>query len=368
MKILRVELGTLAMPLKKPFKTALRMVTEACDVVICLRTDTGLVGFGSAAPTPAITGETTESILGVLTHICQPLLVGLQSDEFWSLRHRLARMLAHNTSALAALDMALFDLEAQSAGMALHTFLGAHCSSLTSDLTISVGDPAQMAADALEAVQERGFGILKIKLGLEPEHDVARVKAIRAAVGPGVTLRLDANQGWAPKEAVRIIHTLEDAGVGLDLVEQPVRAADVKGLRYVTSRVATEVAADEAVMTPQDAVRVLSEGAADVIVLKLLKAGGIAQTLKIAHIAEGFGVTCMMGCMLESKIGVSAAAALAASLPIVTRIDLDAPMLHAADVLQGGGVLCTGGPVLTLQGSLPGLGIKTLQGFTPSLT
>ena len=163
-----------------------------------------------------------------------------------------------------------------------------------------------------------------------------RVAAIREAVGPNVQLRVDANQGWEAKEAVRIIRAMEDRGLCLDLVEQPVPALDTDGLEHVTRNVETPILADEAVFSPRDAKNIIRRGAADLINIKLMKTGGIWNALQICRMAEESGVECMLGCMLESRLSVAAAAHLAAGQKIITRADLDGPSLCAIDPYEGG--------------------------------
>ena len=174
-----------------------------------------------------------------------------------------------------------------------------------------------MVEDSLDAVKQ-GFDILKVKVGKEGEKDVERIAAIRAAVGPDVQLRVDANQGWEAKEAVRIIRAMEDRGLCLDLVEQPVPAMDTDGLEHVTRNVETPILADEAVFSPRDAENIIRRRAADLINIKLMKTGGIWNALQICRMAEENGVECMLGCMLESRLSVAAAAHLAAGQKIVT--------------------------------------------------
>jgi L-alanine-DL-glutamate epimerase-like enolase superfamily enzyme len=192
-----------------------------------------------------------------------------------------------------------------------------------------------MAQDSIEAVR-RGYKTLKIKVGLDSQMDIKRIQAIRDAVGYNVDLRLDANQGWKPKEAVMLLRKMEDKGFNIELVEQPVSANDLEGLKYVTQNVNTPILADESVFSPFDAVKIIQNRAADLINIKLMKTGGIHNALKICSVAEIYGVECMIGCMLESKISVSAAVHLAASKSIITKIDLDGPGLCKEDPVDGG--------------------------------
>ena len=359
MKITAIQTTEIRIPLRTPFKTALRTVDSVHDVLVRVQTDTGEVGYGEAPPTAVITGDTIGSIRNAIEEFIAPALVGMDVEDLDCVMTRLDRCILKNTSAKAAVDMAIYDLYAKSCGKPLYRVLGGAKKEIETDLTISVNPIPQMVADAHEAVN-RGFNILKIKVGKEGLKDVARLRAIREAVGPGVVIRVDANQGWEPKQAVRIITALEDAGVAPELVEQPVDAHDLAGLAFVTSNVCTPILADESVFGPADALEVLRRHAADLINIKLMKAGGIWQAQNICAIAETCGVQCMIGCMLESKIAVSAAAHLAAARSVVTRADLYGPSLCSEDPY-------TGGPVFEgsriLMNEAPGLGITAVPGF-----
>ena len=203
------------------------------------------------------------------------------------------------------------------------------------DITISVNEPEEMARDAANAV-ERGYDCLKVKVGANPELDVERLRAVRQAAGDDICLRIDANQAWQPRQAVRILNEMQEQGLRLELVEQPVKAYDLEGLKYVTDHSYVPVLADESVFSPRDAMKVLELRAADLINIKLMKCGGIYNALKIASAAEIYGVECMIGCMLEAKISVNAAAELACARKIFTRIDLDGPVLCSEDPILGG--------------------------------
>ncbi|MFR9307216.1 MAG: dipeptide epimerase, partial [Lachnospiraceae bacterium] len=182
----------------------------------------------------------------------------------------------------------------------------------------------------------RGYDCLKIKVGANPTLDVERLRAVRQAVGDEICLRIDANQAWQPKQAVRILNQMQEQGLKLEFVEQPVKAYDLEGLKYVTDHSYVPVLADESVFSPRDAMKVLEQRAADLINIKLMKCGGIYNALKIASAAEIYGVECMIGCMLEAKISVNAAVELACAKQIFTRIDLDGPVLCSEDPILGG--------------------------------
>lgn len=358
MKIIDIKVGRIAVPLKKPFKTALRTVEAIDDIVVKITTDNGLVGWGEAAPTAVITGETLGSISYAVENVIAGQLVGMEVEHTEALMERLDGCMIKNTSAKAAVDIAIYDLVGQFYHAPLYKLWGGYRNKLTTDLTISVNEPEQMAKDSVEAVS-LGYRTLKIKVGKDPGKDIARMKAIRQAVGYDVTLRIDANQGWQPKEAVRILRKMEDEGLNIELVEQPVIAHDIEGLKHVTDNVTIPVMADESVFSPLDALKIMQLRAADLVNIKLMKTGGIHNALKICAMAEVYGVECMMGCMLEGKISVTAAAHLAAAKRIITKIDLDGPALCRKEPIEGGAIFQEQYITVTDE---PGFGFKKLSG------
>jgi len=259
----------------------------------------------------------------------------MEIDNLESIMEKLNSSILKNTSAKAAVDMAIYDLYAKKLNSPLYKILGGYRNEITTDITISVNNIDEMVQDSIKAVHE-GFNILKIKVGIDGEKDIERISEIRKAVGQNVSLRVDANQGWTSKQAVKIISALEDKDLNINLVEQPVKYWDLEGMKYVTRNTYTKILADESVFSPLDAVKIIQERAADLINIKIMKTGGIYNALKICDIAEVYGIECMIGCMLESKISVSAAANLGAARKIITMVDLDGPALCKIDPISGG--------------------------------
>ena len=359
MKIQSIQIGKVSIPLKKPFKTALRTVHSAEDIIVKVMADSGEVGFGNAPPTAVITGDSQDSIIAAIRDTLAPKLVGMEVDNLEGIMAALDSGMLHNCSAKAALDIAVHDLFGKRYGLPLYKLFGGYCRSMETDLTISLNEPDEMVRDSLEAVAE-GYTALKLKVGNDPALDIRRVQAIRDAVGPAVKIRLDANQGWNAKDAVRTIRRFEADGLDIELIEQPVKAHDFDGLKYVTDHVETDIMADESAFGPYEVFRLLSMRACDLVNIKLMKAGGLHNAVKIAHFAETMGVQCMMGCMLESKVGITAAASLAAGKRIVTRADLDAAVLLAEDPVVGGVSFDKNQLILS---EAPGLGITEVLGW-----
>ncbi|MEZ5545176.1 MAG: dipeptide epimerase [Lysobacteraceae bacterium] len=362
MKITDITLAMLRVPLKTPFKTALRTVEEVQDIVVTIHTDTGHTGYGEAAATAVITGDTHGSIIEAIRHFIRPRLIGQDVANLNRVVHLIQTALERNTSAKAAVEIAVYDLWAQLHDAPLYQMLGGGEPVITTDITISVDHIDKMVADSLSAI-ERGFESLKIKVGKDIGLDIERVKAIHAAVEGRALLRLDANQGWTAKQAVHAMHALEDSNVKLELLEQPVKASDLAGLKYVTERIHTPVMADESVFGPTEVIELIRMRAADIINIKLMKTGGLSNAIRTADIAALYGVDCMIGCMIETSISVAAAVHLAvAKSGIITKVDLDGPSLCKFDPVEGG-VRFNESEISI--GDAPGLGIRAIHGLEP---
>ena len=359
MKITEIRLGRISVPLRVPFKTALRTVNSVEDIIVEVHTDTGHVGYGEAPPTGAITGDTAGAIIAALQdHIIKTML-GRDVEDFEETHQALQGCIVGNTSAKAAMDMALYDLFGQLHGMPIYKMLGGRRDKIITDITISVNSPEEMARDALVAL-ERGYDTLKIKVGVSPELDVARLTAVRQAIGSRARIRIDANTAWTPKQAVRLLNQMQEKGLDIEFVEQPVKGYDFEGLKYVTQRSYVPVMADESVFSPRDAVTLMQMGACDLLNIKLMKCGGLYNALKIVSAAEVYGVECMLGCMLEAKVSVNAAVHLACAKGIITKIDLDGPVLCSEDPILGGSVFNEQEISVSKD---PGLGIKGIDGL-----
>lgn len=360
MKITEVKIGRISVPLRVPFKTALRRVDSVEDVIVEIHTDTGAVGYGEAPPTGVITGDTTGAIIGALKDHIIKTIIGRDVDDFEALTDSVQKCIIHNSSAKAAVDMALWDLYGQLYNIPVYKLLGGSKDKIVTDITISVNSPEEMARDAITAIN-RGYDTLKVKVGVNPKLDVERLSAIRNAIGSRAKLRIDANQAWKPQEAVRILNQMQEQGLDIELVEQPVIAHDIEGLKYVTERSYVPVLADESVFSPLDAMKIIQSGAADLINIKLMKCGGITPALKIADAASIMGVECMLGCMLEAKVSVNAAVHVACARSIITKIDLDGPVLCSEDPIIGGSIFDEKDITVSKD---PGLGIKGIEKIT----
>lgn len=325
MKITAVELFEENIPLKQPFITAKRRIDVIKDYVLRISTDEGVCGYGACAPTPVITGDTVGSIACAVNDFFAPLLIGETVSE--ALLPRVQSALFHNSTPKAAVDIALYDLLAKQAEKPLFVYLGGKNEDkcVKTDATVSLSTPDAMVAEAKEHLNA-GFSALKIKLGGSREGDVERLEKLKGVLCGETVLRLDANQGWSVEDAVYISEAAEQMGLNIELIEQPVHYTDLEGMVEVTRRCPFRILADESVFSPSDAGRLIRMGACDMINIKLMKCGGIYEGMQIKRLADEHGIECMLGCMMEGGVSVTAAAHFGAATGIRC-YDLDPPYL-----------------------------------------
>jgi L-alanine-DL-glutamate epimerase-like enolase superfamily enzyme len=357
--IIDLRTHRLSAPLHTPFVTALRRTTTVDALVVEVTDEDGRTGYGEAPQVWQVTGASIEGAQACVQGMLAPLLRGRDPDDLVTNCRAVRRAVVGNEAAKAAVDVALHDLAARRLGVPLVRLLGGTELSVPTDVTLSAAAPHELARAARDRLAD-GFSVLKVKVGIDAAGDLARVREIRAAVGPEVTIRLDANQGWTPREAVRIIHALEAADLGVELVEQPVPHWDLDGLAWVSDRVDLPILADEAVFGVRDLVEVIRRRAADLVNVKLTKCGGLGPARTLLGLAEEHGMGTLVGSMMESPIGVGAAASLVAAYGTSTVSDLDAAWWLASSPVLGGPRYHAGRLTLPDQ---PGLGVR-LPGAT----
>jgi L-alanine-DL-glutamate epimerase-like enolase superfamily enzyme len=339
-------------PLRHPFVTAQHTVTAMETIRVRVELSGGMVGVGACTPNAVVTGDTLASARTVIDEVLTPVLLGMDIRAWEPLLAKLGGAIHYNTPAKAGVELALWDLRAQLFNVPLATLLGGDGTTVRTDWTVSIASPDEMTARAREIVAA-GFGAIKIKVG-SPDLDVdlARIQAVARAVPTGYPLRLDANQGWMVREAIDGITRIQQLGLNIEFVEQPVRASDIDGLARVTAASALPIMADEAVFSPADALVLLQKHACDYINIKLMKTGGLAQAEQINALAAMYDVPCMIGCMIESRVSLSAAVAFAVAHRNVIFADLDAAFMEKDP--EEGGFTAVGDTLTT--GECPGLG------------
>jgi L-Ala-D/L-Glu epimerase len=333
--IMQLEAKRLDLKLTSPLRIAYGTLYQTYNVVARIH-DGDLVGIGEAAPSP-IYGESQESVLACLNDFARQI-----GDDPFALETCLETFdhtSPGNPAAKAAVDIALYDLIGKRSGLPIFRLFGLSAGTPLTSLTIGLDSPEVMAQKAQAA---QAYPVLKVKLGTD--HDLEIIRAIREV--STATIRVDANAGWTPEQA---IHTIEEiAPYGIQLVEQPVYPADLEGLRLVRQHAPVPVFADESCVTVADIPRLAD--CVDGINIKLMKCGGLRQALKMIHVARAHGLQIMLGCMLESAIAITAAAHLS---PLVDYADLDGNLALEADPYTG--VRVANGKLILPD--TPGLGI-----------
>jgi len=342
MKILSVEVYKADIPLVAPFRIALGETTVANNVLIKIHTDERLYGVGEASPFTPIVGETQATDLAAARDLAK-LLIGKNPLDIENRLRELRNYLVHNATVRSAFDMALYDLLGKAADLPLYSVLAGEKRTILTDRTVGIASAEEMAQQAL-AFKERGFPAVKVKLGTTPSEDIERIRRIREALGPEIPLRIDANQGWDCVSALRVLKSIE--GQNIQYCEQPVAAWNVEALRKVSTNTTIPIMADESLFDEHDAFKLLSMGACDYLNIKLSKAGGIHTALKINAVAEAAGVRCMMGCMSETRLGLTAAAHVVSARPNIEFADLDSADMLSADPVIGGLIYGDGGTVI----------------------
>ena len=327
----------ISVPLVRPFVTAQRSASTHEAVIVELRDAAGRSGWGEAPCSWRVTGESPHSVTAAVDGPLADAIRGTDIADLPAMSEAVASAVVRNSAAKMAVDCALHDLAAQVAGVPLAVFLGGTTDGLTrvtTDMTLSAGEQTQVAALA-RGHRDAGFGTLKIKCG-GAEDDRSLLREVRAAVGDDVTLRVDANQGWSRDEAIDIIRTWEEDGLAIACVEQPVAARALDDLAAVRAAVRTPILADESVWDHWDLADVARRSAADMVNIKLAKAGGIRAAMRMAGQAREAGMGVLLGSMMESVVGIAAAASVSAALGLGEPQDLDAGLWLASSPVEGG--------------------------------
>ncbi len=326
---------------KHPFIIA-RGGTSAFRVVwVRVQDADGHEGWGEAAPN-RFYGETAETVMAALTHY-EPILANADGWSIDAIERELEKTMRWNASARAAISAALHDLAAKRLGVPLYALFGlSGTATPTSSFTIGIApDDETLRARVREAAP---YPILKIKLGTPRDAEIVRIVREEA---PHATLRVDANAAWTPKGALAMLEPLTRYGV--DMLEQPLAPHDIEGLRFVRERSPIAVVADESCIVAADIPKLV--GAVDGINIKLAKCGSLREAVRMIAVARAHGMRVMCGCMIETTLGIAAAAHFS---PLLDDADFDGATLLADDPFTGPGI--PGGRVTLSEA--PGLGVQ----------
>lgn len=298
-------------------------------VIVSIETDEGVTGVGEAPVDVVFFGETVEQVEAIVRDYMGPHLIGRDPFEREGLLHFVDY--PFNNCGKSAVDMALHDLVGKALGTPVYNLLGGLSrKQIPVAIEVAGGAPDDMAARCVEMIA-KGVRAFKPKIGGIVEQDLDRLKAIREAVGPDVSLRADANQGYSVKEAIKLCRGAEAMDIGLELLEQPVARFDIPGLAQVRQAVDTPIEADESCCTMYDAMQIVRHEAADVLNIKCGKAGGLFRARKIAAVAEAAGLKCVVGTAFGLGLERSAKLHLAASSPtIVHAVEFTEMDIHGA--------------------------------------
>lgn len=333
LSIRQVELYKLSIPLIEPFITSLGRDDSAENVLVKIITKEGIIGFGECSPYMPINGESVDTCFIVGQYFAQALK-GKDPLDIEACIQLMDSIIYANGSIKSAFDMALYDIAAQHAAMPLYQFIGgANDKVIVTDYTVSVGDIDKMVADALK-IQAQGYPAIKVKLGKNGKTDVERMRAIRAAVGPEIPLRIDANQGWTVEEAIATLQAL--APFDIQHCEEPIPRWDFMRLPEVKKASPIAIMADECCGDDHDAARLIAIDACDYFNIKLGKSGGIYKGLKMVRMAEAAGLHLQIGAMIESRLAMTAFAHFALCSPAIVHFDFDTALMLREDPVTGG--------------------------------
>ena len=335
MKIESIQAIPYALPTVRPHRLAMATITEHQLVLVRVRDGEGREGLGEAALILNYGEETQAGVCRVIEQDLAPQLIGHDPRAFEAVVTRMERRIKLNFYAKAAIEMACVDLAAKAAGLPASALFGGRVRDrLPVLLVLGTGSAEKDIAEAEGKLDQRLHNLFLVKIGHgEPAEDVGRAVAVKRALGDRASVRVDVNQRWDELTANRWIAALEDGGI--DVIEQPIAASNIEGMRRLTERFAVTIMADEPIETIADAFAFARIGAADAFSLKVTKHGGLLNTRKVAAIAEAGGVSLFGGSMIESGIGTAASAQLFATLPSLHwGCQLFGPLLLKDDIAQ----------------------------------
>jgi L-alanine-DL-glutamate epimerase-like enolase superfamily enzyme len=358
MKITKIETIPVQVPINpnRAIRSGRGYHTQSPFLILKVHTDEGLTGLGEVSCTAVWSGEDQFTAMRMIDSYLAPQLVGQDPTQIERLTGIMRKAIANNPFTKSALEMALWDILGKMTGLPIYRLLGGAVREFVpTKFSISGLEPAKAAEIATWAAAQ-GFTTMKVKVGLNPDEDVARVRAVREAVGDAIRLGVDANGGWAPRVAIQTIPRLY--AYNIYFVEQPVPDLDIAWLADVRRNINLPVMADESVYSLQDAMSIVRANAADILSVYVGKGGGIGPARKLAAVAEAAGLTCTIGSNLELGVANAAMIHLGMATPAINAeefpCDILSPFYYDEDILTE--------PLLIKAGSArpherPGLGI-----------
>jgi len=355
MNIKSIEVWRQNLALSRPYTIAYHTTTEVENAFILIELENGMRGIGAACPMDYVTGETLEHTLAVLQSEPIKMLEGKPIERFQLYIKWFRDTFAKYPAALAAFDMALHDAFCQTIGLSIVDFLGRRIKKMATSVTIGIKDVEGTLADAQEFV-DGGFKILKVKLGQDLQMDIERLVKLRERFGYKIGIRVDPNQGYSYRDLL-LFDALTES-LQIELVEQPIKVADMSITSGLPADMRDQIAADESLLDARSAHKLLvPERSCGIFNIKLMKCGGIQGAQEIANVAHSAGIDLMWGCNDESIVSITAALHVAFAQPHTKYIDLDGSFDLAQDVVNGGFVLEDG---FMWPSDKPGLGLELI--------
>lgn len=353
MKIKSITSWTADLGNTKPYTIAFKTVDEVNNAFVEITLDNGITGIGSGNPSEYVTGESFKQCKEALSEQTISFLVGRDIREIHQLTFEVWKKFPKNPAARAALDIALYDAFTKFLNIPLVKYLGQKIQSLPTSNTIGIKNVVETLKEAQE-YGERGFKILKVKLGIDLNEDIERMVKLREKFGKKFIIRIDANQGYTPEKTIEFYQRTKH--LDIELIEQPLPAKEIDLMKKLPDEIRKLIAADESLLTPKNALELVKPPlACGIFNIKLMKCGGISQALKIADVAAQEDVDLFWGCNDEGIVSITAALHAAFSCANTKYIDLDGSLDLARDVVKGGFILKDG---VMYCSDKPGLGVE----------